>query len=170
MSSVASTYDIAMFSPAENEKVETEGIPQGGLLKRSSKRVEVPGAMVGCARKSLLGIWKPIGVPFNVCDIAMNGLSFRNFGEGFDPGTHLRMTLLLPGQTPITVTGEVVWNRRLPHAKEEGVSVRAHVCGVQFHKYMENAWGVLTELMEATPKPGAASKATNSRADLGLLA
>jgi hypothetical protein len=147
---------------AESEAPAAQSARQGAFLKRTAKRVAVPGAMVGCARKTLLGTWKPIGVPFNVCDLAMNGISFRNFGEGFDPGTTLRLNILVPGRTPITVTGEVVWNRAIPHMKEEGPGVRAHVCGVQFKKYCENAWAVLTVVIEE-PAEKKAKKAKGTK-------
>jgi hypothetical protein len=161
MASTTDTFDIAMFSEAEAPAKQSAR--QSAFTKRTSKRMAVPGAMVGCARKTMFGTWKTIGVPFNVCDIAMNGVSFRNFGMGFDPGTQLRLNILVPGQGPVTVTGEVVWNRAIPHEKHEGPGVRAHVCGVRFKKYFENAWAALTVIMEE-PKE-ASSKSTEDKTD-----
>lgn len=173
MAATTETFDISMFAESE---APVQNARQTAYLKRSSKRVVVPGAMVGCARKTFFGAWKSIGVPFNVCDIAMNGMSFRNFGVGFDPGTQLRLTILSPGRSPITVTGEVVWNRQIPRDKHEGAGVHAHVCGVKFKKYIENAWATLTEIMEdqKEEKQKAVAKevkdvAEKPSADLSLL-
>lgn len=128
---------------------------QPEMTKRSAERCKIQGALVICARKGLLGMmWKNDAAPFHICDIAVNGLSFRNFGARMEPGTPVKMTILLPGKAPILVRAEVVWNNDQPVEGSNGIAQHTHLCGVKFVDYTANAWSVLSKTLTAHQRSG----------------
>ena len=117
---------------------------------RLTERFTIPGAVAICACRSVLGIWRASGIPFQVRDIGLGGLSLRHIGVELKPGTRLRLNILLPKCAPITVKGTVVWNK---HDATSGSSVGTQfnrICGVKFVDYDARAWSVLCGLHRFT--------------------
>jgi hypothetical protein len=119
--------------------------PSGSLwTARLAERYTIPGTLAVCAtRRSFLRFWKTSGVPFQVQDIGLGGLSFRHVGFEMKPGTLVRLNILLPKCSPIRVKGIVVSNRD-DIAQDAGASMQfSRICGVKFVDYDAEAWAVL---------------------------
>lgn len=110
------------------------------LTKRLTERFSVPGALVVCRHRTLIGTWKARTVPFHVCNIGMGGVNFWNHGKSPKPGARMKLTLLVPNMNPIEVIGVVVWSKALPHADGgDGAPQYTHVTGVKFVDYDASA-------------------------------
>jgi len=140
--------DSESTAPTE-ESAQANG--NGSLWRaRLTERFTIPGALAICARKSLFGMWKPSGIPFQVRDIGLGGLSLRHIGVALEPGTRLRLNILLPKCAPITVQGTVVWNRDDATSVSSAGTQFNRICGVKFVDYDARAWSVLCGLHRFT--------------------
>jgi hypothetical protein len=116
------------------------------LKKRLTERFSVPGALVLCHRRTIIGTWKAYETPFHVYNLGMGGVNFWNLGMALKPGTKIKLTILMPQTNPIDVIGVVVWSKDMPGSDTDDVLQYTRITGVKFVDYDVGAWAVLRDV------------------------
>jgi len=151
--------DVAQPVSAEPAVMEHWPIGEISLKRRLSERFSVPGALLVCHRRTIIGTWKACQTPFHIYNLGMGGVNFWNHGMDLKPGTKIKLTLLIPKARSIDVVGVVVWSKGMPASDAGDGSQRySHVTGVKFVDYDAGAWAVLREIHQvvAAESPGQA--------------
>ena len=129
-------------SPCEHPPVS-----EASLKRRLTERFSVPGALVVCHRRTIIGTWKACETPFHVYNLGMGGVNFWNLGMALKPGTKIKLTLLMPKAHPIDVVGVVVWSKDMPRSDAgDGAQQYSQITGVKFVDYDAGAWAVLRQI------------------------
>ena len=132
---------------ATDPTAASEHWPPGdtSLKRRLTERFSVPGALVLCHRRTIIGTWKACDTPFHVYDLGMGGVNFWSLGITLKPGTKIKLTVLMPKTNPIDVIGVVVWSKEMPgsDAADGAQQKYTRITGVKFVDYDAAAWSVL---------------------------
>ena len=117
------------------------------LKRRLTERFSVPGALVVCYRRTIIGTWKAREMPFHVYNLGMGGVNFWNLGMTLKPGAKIKLTILMPKANPIDVLGIVVWSKAAPRpGSGDGAPRYTQITGVKFVDYDAGAWAALCEV------------------------
>lgn len=150
MSSNALQADKGLVSLTPVEAVNIEPHlpdPEPSLKKRLTERFSVPGTLVICRRRTILGTWKACNAPVHVYNLGMGGVNFWNHGKSPNVGAKMKLTLLVPNVNPIDVVGIVVWSKAMPRSDGgDGARHYTHITGVKFVDYNAGAWAVLRKI------------------------
>jgi hypothetical protein len=156
---------IVPLKPVEAVSLEQhQPVGEPSLKRRLTERFSVPGALVICRHRTLIGTWKACKVPFHVYNLGMGGVNFWNHGNTPKPGAKMKLTLLVPNVSPIEVVGVVVWSKAIPHSDGgDGAQPYTHITGVKFVDYDSGAWAVLRKIhqiaaadLHGAPRPAPA--------------
>jgi hypothetical protein len=150
MSSSETEVEKDSFPIATQGTATSEHWPPGdtSLKRRLTERFSVPGALVLCHRRTIIGTWKACETPFHVYNLGMGGVNFWSLGVALKPGTKIKLTLVIPKAHPIDVIGVVVWSKEMPgsDAAEGAQQQYTQITGVKFVDYDATAWAVLREV------------------------
>ena len=149
MSSNAQQAEHGSAYTATNRTAAMEHWPSGNtsLKRRLTERFSVPGALLVCYRRSIIGTWRARETPFHVHNLGMGGVNFWNLGMTLKPGTRIKLTLLLPKIRPIDVIGVVIWSKDMPRSDASGGAQQySQITGVKFMDYDAGTWAVLCEI------------------------
>jgi hypothetical protein len=136
----------------ETYAVEQPRTGDASLKRRVTERFSVPGTLVLCHRRTIIGTWKPCETPFHVYNLGMGGVNFWNLGMDLKPGAKIKLTILMPKAHPIDVIGVVVWSKETPRPDGgDGAPQYTQITGVKFVDYDAGAWAVLREVHQTRP-------------------
>ena len=149
MSSSETQVEKVSVPAATDPTAASEHWPAGdtSLKRRLTERFSVPGALVLCHRRTIIGTWKACDTPFHVYNLGMGGVNFWSLGVTLKPGTKIKLTLVMPKTQPIDVIGVVVWSKEMPASGgADGAQQYTQITGVKFVDYDATAWAVLREV------------------------
>ena len=140
--------DAVQLAPAESVAVQQNPpISEVSFKRRLSERYSVPGALVLCHRRTIIGTWKAAETPFHVYNIGMGGVNFWSLGMPHKRGAKIKLTLVMPKVQPINVVGVVVWIKDMPRSDGgNGARHYSQITGVKFVDYDAGAWAVLRQI------------------------
>ncbi|MGO8704445.1 MAG: hypothetical protein ACLQVA_11550 [Candidatus Brocadiia bacterium] len=156
---------IISLKPVEAVAMEQHLPPAGPSLKqRLTERFAMPGSLVICRHRTIIGTWKACNAPFHVYNLGMGGLNFWNHGKSPKAGAKMKLTLLVPNLNPIDVVAVVVWSKAMPRPDgSDAADQYTHITGVKFVDYDAGAWAVLRKIhqiatahSQSAPQPAAA--------------
>jgi hypothetical protein len=144
-SSLQEVNDAVLPTPEQAFAMQPRpAVGEVSFKRRLTERFAVPGTMVLCHRRTLIGTWKPAETPFHVYNVGMGGVNFWSLGATYKPGTKIKLTLAMPRVPAIEVVGVVVWNKDMPQSGGgEGTQQYSQITGVKFVDYDAAAWAVL---------------------------